>query len=152
MAVRLDIEAVRGVVDPQVFLAAKEMLISEDVGEIIEIGGGAAALVTGGPDSVYEAWVGVVDGEFTGECACPQAVAEPEELCQHVVAVTLVAIDEEFTWSSDATPPSATAMDPRVHALAELAARVPQDRLALLIAEYAAMDVDMETRLRGLAR
>ncbi|MEU7590742.1 hypothetical protein AB0A95_31175 [Micromonospora sp. NPDC049230] len=100
---------------------------------------------TGQPS--FEVWVGITADGFTAECDCAAA----EELCVHAVALTATALDDGFTWSSAATPPSALAVDPRVAELAEVAGSIPARRLALLVAEWAATDRVWENRLRAQA-
>jgi hypothetical protein len=68
-------------------------------------------------------------------------------LCAHAVAVTLGALDDDFGWSSAATPPSMADVAPDIHQLAEIAAGLPPRRLALLVAEHAVTDRRLETRL-----
>ena len=103
---RLDDNAVRAAVDPALYQAAEELLSSDRLGEIVEVGGGVASTVDSGADRHHQVWAGVVLGEFTGVCDCPQATAEPDELCVHAVAITLGARDAGSAWSSAATPPS----------------------------------------------
>lgn len=151
MAVRLDVEAVRGAVDQAVYRAAEDLLESGHLCEIAEAGGGVSAMVDDGSGAGVEVWVGVVCGALTSECACQPPGTEVADLCVHAVAVTLCAIDEAFAWSSDATLPSVTAADPDVHALAEIAGRLPHERLVMLLAEYAVEDERLAARLIALA-
>lgn len=148
MAVRIDEAAVRGSVAPEVFREAEALLASGEVGEVTAAGGGAAALVPGEGGTRYESWVGVVDGDFTGECDCE--ATDGDELCAHAVAVTLAAIREEFAWSPAAVPPSGH-IDPAVRRFATVARTLPPRQLVTLVAEFAAMDHRMGARLLTLA-
>ncbi|MBT8227118.1 MAG: hypothetical protein HKP61_05670 [Dactylosporangium sp.] len=144
MAVRLDVDTVRGIVDPPVFRGAEELLGSGMVGEISTVGGGCAAVVLDGGER-RSAWVGVTDGTLATECDCEPEDAE--ELCVHVVAVALSAIQADFAWSSAATSPKAAVVDSRVRRLAEIAAELPLRRLAMLVAEHAVGDRRLEAKL-----
>ncbi|MEV4756421.1 hypothetical protein AB0J86_15080 [Micromonospora sp. NPDC049559] len=146
MAVRLDTDAVRNAVEPALYRDAELLRDSGRLGGLAVVGGGAACTVHGESGPHHEVWVGVVGGGFTAECDCG-AVTEPAELCVHAVAVTLRALAEEFAWSPDAVPPSAAMVDPEVRRLAEVAASLPPRRLVALVAEHAATDRRLETRL-----
>ncbi|WP_431904561.1 hypothetical protein [Micromonospora carbonacea] len=102
-----------------------------------------------------EVWAGITADGFTAECDCPDGAGlcapDGAGLCAHAVALTLAALDEGLAWSSAATPPSALAVDPRVAGLVELARNIPVRRLALLVAEWAATDRVLESRLRAQA-
>jgi hypothetical protein len=150
MAVRIDEDAVRDSVDADVLSKADELLSSAAVGEITAVGGGATALVRAGHDLRYETWVGVVGGDFIGECDCDSSDSSPDELCAHAVAVTLSAVRDRFPWSSAATPPS-EAMDPEVRRFATMASGLSPRRLIVLIAEFAASDRRIATRLMAQA-
>lgn len=135
VAVHLDLDAI----DPSLLRAAEELISADRVGELSAVGGGAIAAVDD-----LEAWAGVVDGAFVGECDCG---AEGEDLCVHAAAVTVVAVRDGFAWSSAATPPSQAEVDPRVRELTALAATLPVRRLAAMLGEYAAGDRRLEARL-----
>jgi hypothetical protein len=147
VAVRLDEETVRQAVDPHVLTAAEELVKSGALGELTEVGGGVACLVTTGTEAGYDVWVGVAAGALVGECSCDSSWNDPDDLCAHAVAVTLRALDDEFAWSSAAVPPSGAMHDPQIRRLAEIAASLPPRRLALLVAEYAVNDPRLATRL-----
>ncbi|MGW0503282.1 hypothetical protein [Micromonospora sp. NPDC003241] len=91
--------------------------------------------------------MGITADGFTVECGCPMS----EELCAHAVALAEAALENGFAWSSLATPPSATEVDPRVAELAEVASTIPARRLALLLAEWAATDRVLASRLLAYA-
>lgn len=148
MAVRIDEDAVRDSVDAEVLGEADQLLASGAVGEITPAGGGASAIVRTEGDVQYESWVGVVGGDFVGECDC--ASSSPDELCAHAVAVTLSAVREKFPWSSAATPPSG-ALDPETRRFAAIASGLPPRRLITLVAEFAATDRRFATRLMAQA-
>jgi hypothetical protein len=61
--------------------------------------------------------------------------------------LTLGALHQDFAWSSVATPPSKMTVDPKVRRLTEVAATLPARRLVRLVAEHAATDRRLETRL-----
>ncbi|MFI6762570.1 hypothetical protein ACIBF5_25895 [Micromonospora sp. NPDC050417] len=148
MAVRIDVDAVRGAVDPEVYQEAEALLAADRLGRIVEVNGGAVAAVhTDSGATAYEVWVGVVDGAFSSECDCAEPETDPEELCAHAVAVTLAALGDGFHWSPTATPPSTVRVDPGVRRLADVAATLPVRRLALLVAEHAVTDRRLEARL-----
>jgi hypothetical protein len=148
-------DAVRNAVEPAVFDEAEKLLASGRLGEISSMGGGAAATVHNGPDPLVEVWVGVVAGVFTAECECvptgTDTGGDSPELCVHAVALTLGALRHDFAWSSVATPPSRLNVDPKVRRLTEVAATLPARRLAMLVAEHAATDRRLETRLLAYA-
>ena len=147
VAVRLDEDAVRNAVEPSTFQEAEKLLASGRLGDITPVGGGAASIVQDRHQPGYEVWVGVTGGAFTAECDCVPADAEPDELCVHGVALTLGALRDGLAWSSVATPPSQVDVDPEVRRLAEVAATLPPRRLAMLLAEHAAIDRRLAARL-----
>ncbi len=147
MAVQFDIDDVRDAVESELFARAEKLLDSGGLGEFAPFGGGVTCLVPNGTGPGYEVWVGVVAKALTGECDCPAAEADPDELCLHAVALTIGALDADFVWSSSATPPSQASISPKVRQLAEIAATVPARRLVMLVAEHAANDRRLETRL-----
>jgi uncharacterized Zn finger protein len=104
--VRLDGDAVRDAADPKIYQAAEELVSSGGLGEIVEVGGGAAGSVHDGADSSREVWVGVVSGALSAACDCAEAGPDRGDLCAHAVALLLAAIRDDFPWASAATPPS----------------------------------------------
>jgi hypothetical protein len=98
--------------------------------------GGARAVIADPDHGRLEVWVGVVDGELTGECDCPGWV--PGRLCEHSVAVALAALDNGFTFSS--IPPRAQGVEPDEKRFAEIAAGVAPGTLISLVARQAATD------------
>lgn len=148
MVVRIDVDAVRGAVDPEIYREAEALLAAGRLGRIVEVNGGVVAAVhTDSGATAYEVWVGVVDRAFSSECDCAGPETDPEELCAHAVAVTLTALGDGFHWSPNATPPSSAQVDPEVRRLAEVAATLPVRRLALLVAEHAVTDRRLAARL-----
>ncbi|MFG1920018.1 hypothetical protein [Micromonospora sp. NPDC048898] len=147
MAVRIDIDALRDAAGPVVCAAADKLRASGQPVVPRPVGGGVSYVFREAGQPPFEVWVGVTADGFTAECDCAAA----EELCAHAVALTATALDDGFTWSSAATPPSALAVDPRVAELAEVAGSIPARRLALLVAEWAATDRVLENRLRARA-
>ncbi|MFF3854801.1 SWIM zinc finger family protein [Micromonospora sp. NPDC002575] len=147
MAVSIDIEALRDAAGSVACAAADRLRAGGQPAEFVPAGGGASGVIREAGQPPYEVWVGVTGDGFTAECDCPDGAG----LCAHAVALTVVALDEGLAWSSAATPPSALAVDPRVARLAELARTIPARRLALLVAEWAATDRVLESRLRAQA-
>ncbi len=137
----------RDAAGPKIYQAAEELLSSGGLGEIIEVGGGAASSVNNGADSPRQVWVGVVSGALGAECDCAEAGADRDDLCVHAVALLLAAIRDGFGWASTATPPSQASLDPDVRRLVEVAATLPPQRLAVLVGEHAAIDRRLEARL-----
>ncbi|WFE57025.1 SWIM zinc finger family protein [Micromonospora sp. WMMD712] len=147
MAVSIDIEALRDAAGPAACAAADTLRAAGQPAEFGPAGGGASGVIREAGRPPYEVWVGVTTDGFTAECDCPDGAG----LCAHAVALTLAALDEGLAWSSAATPPSALAVDPRVAGLVEIARNIPARRLALLVAEWAAADRVLESRLRAQA-
>lgn len=147
MAVSIDIEALRDAAGSVACAAADNLRAAGQPAEFVPAGGGASGVIREAGRPPYEVWVGITADGFTAECDCPEGAG----LCAHAVALTLVALDEGLAWSSAATPPSALAVDPRVARLVELARDIPARRLALLVAEWAATDRVLESRLRAQA-
>ncbi|GIJ24001.1 hypothetical protein [Micromonospora lutea] len=147
MAVRIDIDALRGAAGSVVCDAADELRTAGQPETIIPAGGGASCTIRTAGQPPYDVWVGITTDGFTAECDCPT----PEELCEHAVALAVAALEDGFAWSSSATPPSAMEIDPRVAELTELARTVPARRLASLLAEWAATDRVLESRLLAYA-
>lgn len=147
MAVRIDIDALRSEAGAAACDAADRLLASGQPEEIDAVDGGASCVIRESGRPPCEVWVGVTADGFTAECDCPAG----DELCAHVVALTEAALEDAFEWSSAANPLSAIESDPKVAELADLASTLPVRRLALLLAEYAATDRVLETRLLAYA-
>ncbi|WP_433343345.1 SWIM zinc finger family protein [Micromonospora sp. CA-111912] len=148
MAVRIDIDALRGEAGAVACDAADKLLAAGQPAAITSAGGGASGVIREGGQPPYEVWVGITADGFTAQCDCPAR----EELCAHAVALTVAAVQGRFDWSSAAaTSSSALEIDPRVAELAELARGIPARRLALLVAEWAAADRVLENRLLAQA-
>ncbi|MER7271463.1 SWIM zinc finger family protein [Micromonospora carbonacea] len=147
MAVSIDIEALRDAAGPVACAAADTLRAAGQPAEFAPAGGGASGVIREAGQPPFEVWVGITADGFTAECDCPDGAG----LCAHAVALTLAALDEGLAWSSAATPPSALAVDPRVAGLVEIARNIPARRLALLVAEWAAADRVLESRLRAQA-
>lgn len=143
MAVHIDIDALRDAAGSVACDAADKFRAGGQPTPIVAAGGGASCVIREAGHPPYEVWVGCTADGFTAECDCPAL----DELCGHAVALTMAAMESGFVWSSAATPPSVVELDPRVAELAELAHTLPARRLALLVAEWAAADRVLETRL-----
>ncbi len=81
-------------------------------------------------------WVGVVDGELTGECDCADGAGG--RLCGHAVAVALGALEEGFPFASVAS--RAGDVDPEEQRFAEVAGGLANGELVRLVARQAAED------------
>ncbi|MGW1061402.1 SWIM zinc finger family protein [Micromonospora rubida] len=147
MAVRIDIDALRGEAGAVACDAADKLLAAGQPAAITSAGGGASCVIREAGQPPYEVWVGITADGFTAECDCPASA----ELCAHAVALTAAAVEDGFDWSSAATSSSAPEIDPRVAELAELARGIPAHRLASLVAEWAAGDRVLENRLLAQA-
>lgn len=147
MAIRIDSTALRAEAGPAACEAA-DLLLSDGQPEvIIEAGGGASAVFREAGQPPYETWTGLTADGFTVECDCPTGA----DWCAHAVALVEAALEDGFAWSSVATPPSAADHEPRLAQLMAVAASLPARRLALLIAEHAAADRVLETKLLAYA-
>ncbi|WP_320066963.1 hypothetical protein [Micromonospora sp. RTGN7] len=148
MAVRIDIEALRGEAGAVACDAAEKLRAAGQPAVIISADGGASGVIREAGQPPYEVWVGITADGFTTECDCRSSA----ELCAHAVALTVAAVEDGFDWSSAAaTSASAPESDPRIAELAELACGIPVRRLALLVAEWAVTDRVLETRLLAYA-
>lgn len=148
MAVRIDIDALRGEAGALARDAADTLRKARQPVRVDPAGGGASGVFRLAGEPPCETWVGVTAAGFTVECDC---AAGADELCAHAAALTAAAVEDGFDWSSAATPPSAVQIDPRVAELVDLARTVPAGRLAWLVGEWAAGDRVLASRLRGYA-
>ncbi|WP_143230429.1 SWIM zinc finger family protein [Actinosynnema sp. ALI-1.44] len=144
MAVRLDADTVSSLVGPDLARVGREHL---DQGRVFELGaddGGVVATVLDSGRKEYDVWVGVVNGELTGECDCTEAEAT---LCGHAVAVTLAALEDGIPFTS------VTEQDDEddEERFAELAASLTFDQLVDLVARQAVADPDFADELIALA-
>lgn len=135
MALRIDTDAFRDSVPPEVLLTASRLRRSGAVSAIESSNGGFQAVVREG-NKAYLPWVGVVGHGFIGECDC-EAVYD---LCAHAVAVALTGFEQGVTWSGTATPPSAATASAEHARLAEAVARLAPRQVADLIVGHAARD------------
>lgn len=151
MVVRLSESTVRDAVDDGTYGEAERLLASGALSDIIEVGGGASALVQTAPTgrgTVHDAWVGVDGGTLVSECSCEDLGQDAfEDLCVHAVAVVLAALRSGFDWASAAIPPSEAGVDLQLERLCAVASRLPHERLAQLLAESALLDPRIEARL-----
>nr|WP_157529038.1 hypothetical protein [Kibdelosporangium sp. MJ126-NF4]CEL21456.1 hypothetical protein [Kibdelosporangium sp. MJ126-NF4]CTQ95977.1 hypothetical protein [Kibdelosporangium sp. MJ126-NF4] len=143
MAVRLDADTVSSLVGPDLARIGREHL---DQGRVFELGeddGGVAATVLDSGRKEYEVWVGVVNGELTGECDCADAETS---LCGHAVAVMLAALEDGIPFSSVTEQD-----DDDEDRFAELAASLSFDQLVDLVARQAVADPDFADDLIAMA-
>ncbi|MGC4805922.1 hypothetical protein [Micromonospora sp. DT233] len=147
MAVRIDIDALRGEAGAVACDAAEKLLAAGQPAAITSEDGGASGVFREAGQPPYEVWVGITPDGFTTECDCPADT----ELCAHAVALTVAAVRDGFDWSSAAGSSSVPEADPRVAELTEIAREVPARRLAALVAEWAATDRVLESRLLAYA-
>ncbi|ALG07344.1 hypothetical protein AOZ06_10780 [Kibdelosporangium phytohabitans] len=116
-----------------------------DQGRVFELGeddGGVVATVLDSGRREYDVWVGVVNGQLTGECDCKQAEAS---LCGHAVAVTLAALEDGIPFTSVTEQD-----DDDEDRFAELAAGLTFDQLVDLVARQAVADPDFADELIAL--
>ncbi|WP_405098790.1 SWIM zinc finger family protein [Micromonospora sp. NBC_01412] len=147
MAVRIDIDALRGEAGAVACDAADKLRAAGQPAAITSAGGGASCVIREAGQPPYEVWVGITADGFTAECDCPVSA----ELCAHAVALTAAAVEDGFDWSSAATSSSTLEIDPRVAELTDVARDIPAHRLASLVAEWAAADRVLESRLLAQA-
>lgn len=147
MAIRIDITAVRAEAGPAASEAADILLDAGQPDMLLEVDGGVSAVFRAAGQPPYETWAGLTPDGFTVECDC----ASGAEWCAHAVALVDAALEDGFGWSASATPPSAADHEPKVAQLVEIAASLPARRLALLVAEHAAADRVLETKLLAYA-
>ncbi|GAA4459984.1 hypothetical protein [Phytohabitans houttuyneae] len=144
MAVRIDIEAFRESIPPEVREAAERLREDDGIGEPEPAGGGVQALVQA-PDGAFHAWVGIVDGAVIGRCAC---AAAGDELCAHAAALMLTAVTGGMPFSSSAEPPLQDDLDgPDRAVYAEAVRRLAPEDLAELVVTYALDDDAFAARL-----
>ncbi|GIJ30780.1 hypothetical protein Vqi01_59420 [Micromonospora qiuiae] len=137
MAVRIDVEAFRDSIPMEVGEIAARLLTESSVGELEPAGGGVQAVVRD-HDVVFQPWVGIVDGIFTGDCDCGIA---GEDLCAHGVATALTAFDAGVAFSGAATPPGdAVPVEPDHAHYLQAVQRLSPRQLADLVAGHAARD------------
>jgi uncharacterized Zn finger protein len=134
MAVRIDTEAFLDSAPPASLEHGRKLLAEDRVDRLEQMGGGVQAVVRDG-DHPFQPWVGIVEGEFTSECDCPNVY---DDLCRHAVAVALLAFDEKVRWSGSATPPSVAG--PGDARFVEAARRLARRQLVTLVVEQAGKD------------
>src|SRR5258708_22000408 len=134
MAVRIDTEAFLDSAPPASLEHGRKLLADDRVDRLEQVGGGVQAVVRDG-DHPFQPWVGIVEGEFTSECDCPNVY---DDLCRHALAVALLAFDEKVRWSGSATPPSVA--DPGDARFVEAAWRLARRQLFTLVVEQAGKD------------
>jgi hypothetical protein len=145
VAVRIDIEAFRESVPTPVGEAAARLLSNGSLGELEPAGGGVQAVVRD-HDGVFQAWIGIVDGIFTGDCDCGMT---GDDLCAHAVATALTAFDTGVALSGAATPPGADPVALEHAHYLEAVRRLSPRQLASLVAAHALRDRLFATRLLG---
>jgi hypothetical protein len=143
MAIRIDMEALRSEAGSAVCEEADALLAAGQPDVVVPAGGGASGVVRVSGQPPHEAWAGVTADGFTAECDCSAG----GEWCAHVVSLVAAALRDGIEWSSTATPSSAAGREPKVARLMEIVGALPARRVALLLAEHAATDRVLETRL-----
>lgn len=136
MAVRIDVEAFRDSIPAAVGEAVARLLADEAVGALEPAGGGVQAAVCDG-GTVFQPWVGIVGGTFTGDCDCG---AGEGELCAHAVATALTAFDAGTAFSGAATPPGAAPVEPDLARYLDAVERLAPRQVANFVAAYAVRD------------
>ncbi|WP_233605791.1 hypothetical protein [Micromonospora sp. Llam0] len=127
--------------------AAARLLTDDGVGELELAGGGVQAVVRDG-GAVFQPWVGIVDGVFTGDCGCGVI---GDDLCGHAVATALTAFDAGVAFSGAATPPGAVPAEPERAEFLDAVRRLAPGRLAELVVGFAVRDRLFATLLLGEA-
>ncbi|WP_132126344.1 SWIM zinc finger family protein [Actinocrispum wychmicini] len=143
MAVRLDADTVSSLVGPDLARIGREHLDQGRVFELAPEDGGVAAVVLDSARAEFDVWVGVVNGELTGECDC----TEDGPLCGHAVAVTLAALEDGLSFTSLSQPDD----EDDEERFAEIAATLTFDQLVDLVARQAVADPDFADELLALA-
>jgi uncharacterized Zn finger protein len=147
MAVRLDLDLLRASVGPELAEWGQECLAQGRIGDLEAEDGGATAVVGDAEGGPLRVWVGVVNGELTGECDCPDT--GPDGLCGHTVGVALAALREGFTFVSVSSRTGDADLEER--RFAEIAARLTPSALIGLVARQAAADQDFAAELLASA-
>lgn len=136
MAVCIDLETFQESVADVVAEAAARLIRNGRVRDVEPAGGGVQAVVHDG-DALFQPWVGVVHGQFTGNCDCrvpgdcdcarpcdcetaeaeagaPECDCETadEELCAHAVATALLAFKAGAVFSTAVDAPDITLTEP----------------------------------------
>jgi uncharacterized Zn finger protein len=140
VAVRINVEAFHDSIPATVQEAAARLRHDDGVGELEPVGGGVRAFVHD-RQAVHQAWIGIVDQVFTGECDCP---AQGEDLCAHAIAVALTAFAEDVALSGAATPPS---VDPAQATYEQAVHRLSREQLTDLVVAQALRDQLFAARL-----
>src|SRR5947209_2837934 len=94
----MDADTLTRLVGQDLAAIGREHLAQSRISELDEDDGGASALALDPEHGELDVWVGVVDGELTGECDCP--ADEAGTLCGHAVAVAFAALDKGIAFSS----------------------------------------------------
>jgi uncharacterized Zn finger protein len=128
MAVRLDADALLASVGQDLSELGREHLARGHVHDLEADDGGAGAMVGDPEQGLLGVWVGVVDGELTGECDCADGAGG--RLCGHAVAVALGALEEGFPFASVAS--RAVDVDPEEQRFAEVVAFAIASAIALV--------------------
>jgi uncharacterized Zn finger protein len=147
VAVRIDVEAFRESLPPAVAKAAEQLRQHDGLGDLEPVGGGVHAPVRT-PATGYRPWVGIVDGNLTGRCTCPDT---GDDLCAHAAAVVLAAVAEGIPFSPTATPPDTEPDGADRAAYVEAVRRLTPDQLTDLIAANAMRDDRFAAQLLSAA-
>ena len=147
MAVRLDLDQLLASVGAELAEGGAECLARGWVHDLGSEEGGVAAVVDDAEGGLLSVWVGVVNGELTGECGCPDA--DHEGLCRHAVGVALAALRQGFSFVSILSRPGGADLEER--RFADLAAELPTSVLIGLVARQAVADQDFAAELLASA-
>jgi hypothetical protein len=131
----MDADTLTRLVGQELAAVGREHLAQARISELDADDGGASALAHDPDHGELDVWVGVVDGELTGECDCP--ADEAEMLCGHAVAVAFAALDKGIAFSSIS---GRERMDTEQRWYAEVAGKLDQAELVGLVAQQAGAD------------
>jgi uncharacterized Zn finger protein len=137
VAIHIDTDTLTALVGPELAAIGREHLEQGRISELDADDGGASAVVEDPEQGALDVWVGVVDGELTGECDCAGSGGEPDAVCAHAVAVALGALEKGIAFSSIS---GRERVDAEQRWFAEVAGRLEHSELVGLVARQAAVD------------
>jgi hypothetical protein len=131
----MDADTLTSLVGPELTAVGQEHLAQGRISDLDSDDGGASAVAADPAHGELDVWVGVVDGELTGECDCPDRSADAP--CAHAVAVALAALEEGIQFSSI---PGRDSGEAEQRLYAEVAGRLRAEELIGLVARQAVAD------------